>query len=84
MLTRKHVKGKNMTEETNVININGKEYDAASFSSEQTYLVTQLKDLQATIEQAKFHLDRNQAAFDVFFKKLMETLDEKAEQAEAV
>lgn len=72
-----------MTEETNVININGKEYDAASFSSEQTYLVAQLRDLQATIGQTKFQLDRHQAAFDVFLNKLLGTLEEKAEQAEA-
>ena len=72
-----------MTEQANAVNINGKEYDADTFSSEQTYLVTQLKDRQATIEQAKFHLDRNQAAFDVFFKKLMETLDDQAEKAQA-
>lgn len=72
-----------MSEQANVVNINGKEYDADTFSNEQNYLVAQLKDLQIAIEQSKFQLDRHQAAFDVFLNKLLETLEEKAEQAEA-
>ena len=43
-----------MTEQTksNVINIDGEEYDQESMSNEQQYLIAQIRDLQNKTNQA--------------------------------
>jgi hypothetical protein len=61
-----------MTE--NVIQIDGKEYNPETFSTEQNYIVAQIKSLQAKSNQTKFELDQIQAALNVFTNKLIESL----------
>ena len=43
-----------MTEQTNVISINGKEYDESTMDSQQVYLISQIRDLQAKAASFRF------------------------------
>lgn len=61
----------------NVINIDGKEYDQESMSNEQQYAITQIKDLQAKSNQAKFQLDQIEVALRYFTNTLIESVKEK-------
>lgn len=39
-----------MTDKTNVISINGTDYNTDSFNNEQKYVIAQIRDLQARFE----------------------------------
>lgn len=69
--------------ESNVININGKEHDFSEMNDGQKYLIGQIQDLQKRSAQLRFSLDQVAVAQDVFFAKLVESLEE-VEVAEEV
>ena len=68
-----------MTEQTksNVINIDGEEYDQESMSNEQQYLIAQIRDLQNKTNQAKFQLDQFQVGLNFFTGKLITSINTK-------
>ena len=77
-----------MAEETqnNVVNINGKEYNADEFNNEQKYVIQQLRDLQTKGDNLKFQSDQIAAAQKVFTDTLIasvEASDEAPAEAEA-
>ena len=47
----------NTSQTSNVITINGTDYSEDSFSKEQKYMISQIKDLQGKVNTAKFQLD---------------------------
>ena len=73
-----------MTEQTksNVINIDGEEYDQESMSNEQQYLIAQIKDLQNKTNQAKFQLDQFQVGLNFFTGKLITSINSKEDNKE--
>lgn len=74
-----------MTEQTNnVVNINGKEYNADSFNQQQKYIITQLRDLQSKADNLKFQLDQISAAQKVFTDALIQSVEAPQEEAQAV
>lgn len=75
-----------MAEETqsNVVSINGKDYNADEFNSEQKYAIQQLRDLQTKADNLKFQLDQVAAAQKVFTDALIQSIESPAEDAEVV
>ena len=77
-----------MTEETktNVVSINGKDYDANAFSNEQKYVIQQLRDLQTKADNLKFQADQLGAAQKMFTDTLIASIEatEEAPVEEAV
>ena len=73
-----------MAEETqsNVVSINGKEYNADEFSNEQKYAIQQLRDLQTKADNLRFQLDQVAAAQKVFTDALIKSIEEPVEEAE--
>ena len=73
-------KESDMTDKTNVISINGTDYDTDSFNKEQKYVIAQIRDLQAKFEAEKFKLDQTQVALRSFTNVLMQSLEEGKEE----
>ena len=71
-----------MTEQakSNVISIDGEEYDQESMSNEQQYAITQIRDLQAKSNQAKFQLDQIEVALKYFTNNLIESVKKEPEK----
>lgn len=69
-----------MTEQTNVITINGKDYKAEDFNEQQTYLINQVRACQQKASNIRFELDQVQAAQDAFTNSLIQSVEEKAEK----
>lgn len=71
-----------MTEETqsNVVTINGKEYDPANMEADQQYMIAQLRDLQTKADSLKFQLDQVAASQKVFTDALIESVEKKDEE----
>ena len=63
-----------MTEQTNVINIDGKEYNQEDLDDKQTYLINQIKDLQAKGASLRFQLDQVTVAQNAFTNSLIASL----------
>ena len=63
-----------MTEQTNVINIDGKEYNQEDLDDSQTYLIKQIKDLQAKSANLRFQLDQVSVAQSAFTNSLITSL----------
>ena len=76
-----------MTEQTNVINIDGKEYKQEDLSKDQNYFINQIKDLQAKCSNLKFQLDQLTVAQNAFTNSLIESVkkeevkDDKSSQS---
>ena len=64
-------------ENQNVIQIDGKDYDANAFSAEQKYAVAQIQSLQAKQTEQKMLLDQTQVALQVFTNQLIDSLKPK-------
>ena len=73
-----------MTEQTNVISINGKEYEESTMDSQQVYMINQIRDLQGKAANLRFQLDQIQAAQDVFTNGLIASVEESDEDATAI
>tara|TARA_R100001460_G_scaffold26246_1_gene53005 strand:- start:1545 stop:1772 length:228 start_codon:yes stop_codon:yes gene_type:complete len=62
-------------EKTNIISINGEEYNADDFDDKQKYLVAQCKSCQERVGKLRFDLDRETAALDHFTSALIATIE---------
>ena len=71
-----------MTEQNNVITIDGKEYNQEDLSQDQNYFINQIKDLQAKAASLRFQLDKVTVAQNAFTNSLIQSL--KAEDKEEV
>jgi hypothetical protein len=63
-----------MTEQNNVITIDGKEYNADDMSQDQTYWIKQIKDLQAKSANLRFQLDQITVAQNAFTNSLIQSV----------
>ena len=63
-----------MSEQSNVITIDGKEYNADDMSQDQTYWINQIKDLQAKGANLRFQLDQVTVAQNAFTNSLIQSL----------
>jgi hypothetical protein len=63
-----------MTEQSNVITIDGKEYNADDMSQDQTYWINQIKDLQAKSANLRFQLDQITVAQNAFTNSLIQSV----------
>lgn len=61
--------------ESNVVTINGKEYDESSLADESKYFIAQIRDLQAKQAKLKFEADQIQAALNAMTNALIESID---------
>ncbi len=72
-----------MTEKTNVISINGKEYEESTMDGQQLYLINQIRDLQTKAASLRFQLDQVQVAQDAFTTALIQSVEGEEELDEA-
>ena len=63
-----------MTQESKVINIDGKEYKESDLNQEQTYCIRQIRSLQNKCESLRFELDSSQMALQFDTSKLISSL----------
>ena len=63
-----------MTEQSNVITIDGKEYNQDDLSQDQNYFINQIKDLQTKAASLKFQLDQVTVAQNAFTNSLIQSL----------
>lgn len=76
-----------MTEQSNVITIDGKEFDfEKDLNKDQQYFINQIKDLQAKASNLKFQLDQITVAQNAFTNSLIESLksEDKKDEDEVV
>jgi hypothetical protein len=73
-----------MTEKTNVITINGRDYEESTMDGQQLYLINQIRDLQTKAASLRFQLDQVQAAQDVFTNGLIASVEESDEDEVAI
>jgi hypothetical protein len=59
---------------SNVITINGTEYSQDDLDDSQTYLINQIKDLQAKSANLRFQLDQVSVAQSAFTNSLIQSL----------
>ena len=71
-----------MTEKTNVITIEGKEYKTEDLSQDQNYFINQIKDLQAKAANLKFQLDQITVAQNAFTNSLIQSVKGEEEPKE--
>ena len=71
-----------MSEQSNVITIDGKEYNAEDLSQDQNYFINQIKDLQAKGASLRFQLDQVTVAQNAFTNSLIQSV--KGEEEESV
>ena len=64
-----------MTEQSNVVTINGTDYTADQLSDNQRYMIEQIKDLQNKANGAKFQLDQLNVAKDAFTNALIASVE---------
>ena len=63
-----------METKSNVITINGTEYSQDDLDDSQTYLINQIKDLQAKSASLRFQLDQVTVAQNAFTNSLITSL----------
>jgi len=68
-----------MTEQSNVITIDGKEYKTEDLSQDQTYFINQIKDLQTKGANLRFQLDQVTVAQNAFTNSLIQSLNKEEE-----
>ena len=61
-------------QQSNVINIDGKEYKESDLNQEQTYCIRQIRSLQNKCESLRFELDSSQMALQFATSKLISSL----------
>ena len=64
-----------METKSNVINIDGKEYNQEDLDDKQTYLIKQINDLQAKSANLRFQLDQVSVAQSAFTNSLIASLN---------
>ena len=71
-----------MTEQkTNVITIDGKEYNQEDLSQDQNYFINQIKDLQAKAASLKFQLHQVTVAQNAFTNSLIQSVKGEEEES---
>jgi hypothetical protein len=68
-----------METKSNVITIDGKEYNQEDLSQDQTYFINQIKDLQAKGASLKFQLDQVTVAQNAFTNSLIQSVKSEEE-----
>jgi hypothetical protein len=63
-----------MSEQSNVITIDGTEYSQDDLDDSQTYLINQIKDLQGKSANLRFQLDQVSVAQSAFTNSLITSL----------
>ena len=63
-----------MTEENNVINIAGTDYNPEDLTDQQKYWIAQINDLQQKRQNSQFQLDQINVSLDGFTNTLVESL----------
>ena len=63
-----------METKSNVITIDGKEYNQEDLSQDQTYFINQIKDLQNKSASLRFQLDQVSVAQSAFTNSLIQSL----------
>ena len=71
-----------MTEQSNVITIDGKEYNQEDLSQDQNYFINQIKDLQAKGASLRFQLDQITVAQNAFTNSLIQSVKGSEEEDE--
>ena len=66
-----------MTDESKVVTIDGKEYNADDLTQDQTYFINQIKDLQAKGSNLRFQLDQVTVAQNAFTNSLIQSVNNK-------
>ena len=64
-----------MSENSEVVNINGKEYNSDDLSDLQKYLIAQIQECQARVNRASMDVDREIAALDSFTSRLIADIE---------
>ena len=70
-----------MTEQSNVITIDGKEYNAEDLTQDQNYFINQIKDLQAKGASLRFQLDQVTVAQNAFTNSLIQSVKGEEEES---
>ena len=70
-----------MSEQSNVITIDGKEYNAEDLTQDQNYFINQIKDLQAKASNLKFQLDQITVAQNAFTNSLIQSVKGEEEES---
>jgi len=68
-----------MSEQSNVITIDGKEYKTEDLTQDQTYFINQIKDLQTKGANLRFQLDQVTVAQNAFTNSLIQSLNKEEE-----
>jgi len=63
-----------VTEENNVINIAGTDYNPEDLTDQQKYWIAQINDLQQKRQNSQFQLDQINVSLDGFTNALVESL----------
>ena len=71
-----------MSEQNNVITIDGKEYKEEDLSQDQSYFINQIRDLQAKAASLKFQLDQVTVAQNAFTNSLIQSVKGSEEKDE--
>ncbi len=66
--------------ESNVITINGEEYEEATLADDSKYFIAQIRDLQAKRAQLQFQADQVQAALDAMTNALIASVKTEPEE----
>ena len=69
-----------MAEKSNVVSINGTDYNSDDLSDAQKYLISQVKDLQGQSNKLKFQLDQVQVSLNSFTNALIKELEKETEE----
>jgi hypothetical protein len=69
-------------QKTNVITIDGKEYNQEDLSQDQNYFINQIKDLQAKAASLRFQLDQVTVAQNAFTNSLIQSVKGEEEPKE--
>lgn len=62
---------------SNVVTIEGKEYDEASLADDSKYFIAQIRDLQAKQAKLKFDADQIQAALNAMTNALIASVNKE-------
>jgi hypothetical protein len=69
-----------MSEQSNVITIDGTEYKEEDLSQDQSYFINQIRDLQAKAANLKFQLDQITVAQNAFTNSLIQSVKGSEEE----
>ena len=71
-----------MSEQNNVITIDGTEYKEEDLSQDQSYFINQIRDLQVKAGSLKFQLDQVTVAQNAFTNSLIQSVKGSEEEDE--